>query len=615
MSRAVQHQDPAAGPVAGGRAQPPAWALRQRHLIELMDRAALRFTEQATRPDGTLIWRTRWTSMDGTDNGYEAFLSFPLFYLLGGGEHVERIARREWDAITWQFEHFGTVDREFVTGFDWFHHSESYTYIYYLALANPRHFIDRTRALRYAAMYTGEDPLAPNWDAQRRMIRGPLNGSHGPRFATTQADWDYHRPILSHYLAPYEDLPGADSSDPLFKVDWTDGETFAKILAQINARMTRGDVPLNLGAASLVTNAYLYTGEEKYKNWVLDYLSAWMERRDQNQGILPDNVGPTGRIGELMGGKWWGGYYGWRWPHGARNIVEPALVAGSCALLMTGDASWLDLCRSQLDLLWAQRREENGVLKVPARHGDRGWFDFRAPDPYLYIHLYYLSQSPEDKARLDEVFPARAGFERLPADWGAFKAGICPPGPWFAFVEGRNPGFPEQIAESTYHCVCRSLERLAADRTDPEERECYHFQPLNPVLPEGLIQLAHGTPAAIYNGGLLQAHLRYFDPARQRPGLPEHVAALVDRVGADRVGLTLVNTDPVEARGVLLQAGTFGEHEFTGGTFADSGQAARRLEVRGRHLRVQLGPAAHARLELGLRRFAHRPSYEFPPLS
>ncbi|MBM3458577.1 MAG: hypothetical protein FJX77_08620, partial [Armatimonadetes bacterium] len=176
MSSPVQSPGPTLA--AAGRRLPPAWALRQRHLIELMDRAALKFTAQATRPDGTLIWRTRWASMDGTDNGYEAFLSFPLFYLLGGGEHVERIARREWDAITWQFEHFGTVDREFVTGFDWFHHSESYTYIYYLALANPHHFVDRTRALRYAAMYTGEDPLAPNWDAERRMIRGPLNGSH-----------------------------------------------------------------------------------------------------------------------------------------------------------------------------------------------------------------------------------------------------------------------------------------------------------------------------------------------------------------------------------------------------------------------------------------------------
>ena len=143
-----------------GRRNPPNWAVRQRDLIAVMDRAAVPFVEHSTRSDGTLIQRSEWTSMDGTDNGYEAFLSFPLFYLLGGGEHIHALARKEFDAITRQYADYGTVDREFVTGFDWFHHSESYTYIYYLAMADPESHIDRARALRYAAMYTGEDPPA-----------------------------------------------------------------------------------------------------------------------------------------------------------------------------------------------------------------------------------------------------------------------------------------------------------------------------------------------------------------------------------------------------------------------------------------------------------------------
>ena len=49
-----------------GRQTPPDWAVRQRHLIAEMDRAALRFVDHATRSDGTLIQRTVWTSMDGT---------------------------------------------------------------------------------------------------------------------------------------------------------------------------------------------------------------------------------------------------------------------------------------------------------------------------------------------------------------------------------------------------------------------------------------------------------------------------------------------------------------------------------------------------------------------
>ena len=425
------------------RATPPNWAVRQRALIDLMDRAAVPFVEHSTHEDGQLVFRSEWTSMDGTDNGYESFLSFPLFYLLGGNDYIHQLGQKEWEAITRQYTNFGTVERGFVTGFDWFHHSESYTYHYYLALADPDRY--RQQALDFAAMYIGEDPQAPNWDPERKKLRSPLNGSKGPRFETTQVDWEYHRPILAQYLAPFEDMEGLDATDPHVKADWTDDEVFERVLSLINSRMTKNDVPLNLHSTSMVTHAYIYTGDDKYKNWVFDYIQTWMDHRDKNGGIVPDNIGPNGEIGELMNGKWWGGYYGWRWPHGARMIVEPSYVAGSCAALMTGDFSWLDLCRSQLDMLWDLRREEDGIIKVPARHGDQGWFDYRKPDPLYYIHLYYLSQSDEDLARLDEVFPDRAGFNNTSPSWHAGKAGPCPPTAWLAFIEGLHPSYPQQM--------------------------------------------------------------------------------------------------------------------------------------------------------------------------
>ena len=103
--------------------------------------------------------------------------------------------------------------------------------------------------------------------------------------------------------------------------------------------------------------------------------------------------------------------------------------------------------------------------------------------------------------------------------------------------------------------------------------------------------------------------MRYFDPVLRRTGLPEHVAALVDRATADQVSLTLVNTDVVAPRPVLLQAGTFGEHLFTRARL----EGGEELEVQGRYLRVDLGPGSQARLHLGLKRHVHRPSYDFPP--
>lgn len=124
---------------------------------------------------------------------------------------------------------------------------------------------------------------------------------------------------------------------------------------------------------------------------------------------------------------------------------------------MTGDFLWLDLCRSQLDLVWAQRCEEDGVVRVPARDGDQGWgFDYREPDPLT------PTSTTSARARLDEVFPDLSGFAQLPPDWGAAKAGICPPNAWFAFVEGRNPDFPGQAIETTCSSIFRSLDRMDA---------------------------------------------------------------------------------------------------------------------------------------------------------
>ena len=98
--------------------------------------------------------------------------------------------------------------------------------------------------------------------------------------------------------------------------------------------MAKGDVPLNLTATSLILHAYAYNNAPKYKQWILEYLEAWQQRTDQNGGIMPDNVGLTGKIGENMDGKWWGGYYGWRWPHGATNLLEATLIAGCNAIML-----------------------------------------------------------------------------------------------------------------------------------------------------------------------------------------------------------------------------------------------------------------------------------------
>ena len=94
--------------------------------------------------------------MDGSDDGYEAFFSIPLLYSLGGPEHLHTIARKQWQAVTWQFTQYGQVADEWDAHYDWMHHGESSQFIYYLGISDPHHFADRTRSLKFAGFYMGE---------------------------------------------------------------------------------------------------------------------------------------------------------------------------------------------------------------------------------------------------------------------------------------------------------------------------------------------------------------------------------------------------------------------------------------------------------------------------
>lgn len=595
---------------SAGTIEAPTWARLQRQAITTMNDVAGKYVERYTNPDGTLVWRDEWPGMDGSDDGYESFTSFPLFYALGGSPQVYELARKEWEAVTRQFTAYGQIYREFDAYYDWMHHGESNLYIYYFGLADPAVAIDRERTKRFAAMYMGEDPEAENWDAELRMMRSPITGSRGPRFHMTGEDWSTHRPILADYLSPYEDVPGTGADqDPLALANWNDDTIFEAVLERMNARMARGDVPLNLTSTSLMTHAFLYTGEEKYREWVIDYLDAWRQRTEANGGITPDNVGPTGKIGECMDGKWWGGYYGWRWPHGSFSILEPLLVAGTNALLLTGDRSHLDPVRDQFQRLWDLGKWEDGEFLMPARHGDVGWFDYRPADPAYLIHMYFLAGDERDLALLNQI----PGRENWPHDIEFGKGGQCAPQPWHAFSRCEFPGYAEAAMKNTLDDIDHRLEVMANDDGDPAEWDVHHWQDINPVVSEPLLQLTTGTPGVIYHGGLCHARVRHFDPVKRRPGLPDNVAALVSRIRPESVDLQLVNLDADESRDVIVQAGTFGEHTFTRGTYLDQGDELFLDDAKGcSHFRAVLGPSSTVQVRLSMQLFTKTPSYAFP---
>ncbi len=383
---------------------------------------------------------------------------------------------------------------------------------------------------------------------------------------------------------------------------------FRIILQAINQRMMRGDVPLNLTATSLMANALMYTGEDKYRRWVVDYVDGWKQRVHDNHGILPDNVGLSGKVGEHMNGNWWGGYYGWHWPHGLFNQVESTMIGGANAYLVSGDANVSGFA-SVGDRFGKQARQGRERRRAGAASPWKERLVRLSSIPTKYLaQLWYISRAPEDWERLTNLVNVES-WKQL--HYGKGKGDSEHAGPWLMYVRGENDEYPLQILQACYRETLSRLDRIRRDTTGPAEQDVHHWQNLNPVILEGLVQLMLGAPNHIYHGGLLHASVRYFDPQRQRPGLPPDVAALVERLTPNGIRLQLVNLNPSEPRRVILQAGMFAEHEFT---------RVRQVvhypyqfdTIDARRFEVELVPGAVGRLEIDMRRYVHPPTYAFP---
>lgn len=610
---------------ANHRQAPPEWALLERLLIDTINLAAVEFVERYTRPDRTLIWRDRWPGMDGSDDPYEGFMNFPLFYALGGSEEVYRLSRDVWEAITWQWTQYGQIHNEFDAYYDWMHHGESSLFFYFFGFADPYVLKDKQRTLKFAGLYTGDNPEVHNYDKEKRFIRSPITGSRGPRFQQTEEDWETHREVLEHYLPPFEDIPNVDGNDN--HCPWSDDRVYSEILKRINERQARGDVPLNLCATSLVTHAYMHTGIDSYRDWVLNYVVTWEKFTERNGGITPDNIGLSGQIGEYNDGKWWGGYYGWRWPHGAMTILEPEIIACTNAVLLTGNMECLKLARSQMDMLWNLRKQEAGAWVVPSRHYDDGWRDYRPDHPMFPIYLWNISMQEEDAERAERGGQVDQRFGKPDNRYQSYGETIGyhmgfngNTVQWFRYIRGKDPGYPVQILKMNYEMICSQLEKIRSDDCDPRLRDhdkesvsIHQWQQLMPVIIEGLAQLTLGGPMHVYHGGLHHARFRYYDANAARPGLPESVAALVESLTDKSAIVSLVNLSLLEEKKVIIQAGTFAEHCFEEAEILDdAGNVCHRVAIRDKWLLVQMKTGSRIRLRCTMSRYVNPPSYETP---
>ncbi len=612
---------------------PPNWALLQRRLFDAIEDAAPQVLERYTHPDGRLFWPPSpdFQSIDALDDCYESFHNWPLFYLLGGSDRFLADGQREFDVINEQMSQHGTghgysmVVDEYQPGYDWFHQGEGNYLFYMLCMADPTNAANIERSRRFAGLFLGEDPAVPNYDSEHRIIRCARNGSKGPaHWAFETVHWPY-----PGYNLPFYDVPGCTNHEAV-NGDPALPERLGQAMCD---RMSRGDAVVNLLATTLGANAYLLTGDVKYRDWVLEYTEAWMERADANGGIVPDNVGLSGAVGEYTNGKWYGSMYGWAWPHGWHSVGQAVGVAAQNSALLTRNLEYMDFARSQIDVLIDRGVERNDQLYVPHKYDDPGrvdyepgewmwhitrkedgtalqqdgWFEFMPMYPSDIAHLWCMSMAAPDSGRFEQT-RKRSGDPFDINSWHHTKDQGGHDWGWMAYLHGEFPEYPERILEHNLSQVQGRLDFIAQDEQEPATYNDAYFQQRNPVTCEGLVQLTMGAPLPHYNGGLLVARLRHFDLERRRPGLPPDVAALVSGLSDDWAELTVVNTG-AERRELMIQAGGMGEHEFTE-VEVDGGD--RRVAVDSRTLEVALPPHSQVRLQLGMKRFDHEPALDLP---
>jgi hypothetical protein len=269
------------------------------------------------------------------------------------------------------------------------------------------------------------------------------------------------------------------------------------------------------------------------------------------------------------------------------------------------------------------------TLLVPFRHSDRGWFDFNPMLTSVPMALWHHGCDPADRERLEEL-RKRAGYDWRTVRSFRSKEEAGHEEPWFAFLAGDNPDYPEKILAAAQAQARHRLARMRAYRdVDVAEPDIHLWQQCNPVVTEALVQLTWGGPQVIYNGGLQQARVRYYDADRRRPGLPASVAALVSSIDPLATVVELVNLDPEQDRTVIVQAGAFAEHgieavrytacqdgSWLGGLYdyghGEPAVTEQRATADGPWLTVRLPASTRIRLTLTLALRARTPSYAPP---
>lgn len=612
---------------------PPHWALLERQVLDATSEAVEEFYNHFFDERGYLLHVGRWGALDGTDDAIENFKNWTIFYALGGCEKVLELYKKGLEGTYRQYSEITTTStdvaatgcyyKEFMPMSDFMHQAEGYQGLIHQGLCEPRDPLLQNRLRRFAGFYLNEDPDAMNWDPEKKIIRSFWTGSKGPMLREGNAyDWGGDHTSGKFHLLHHK---GERTS----MMDYS--EAYPGIIHHFYyfPQSTAGDHPLNLCATQLALNAYMLDHEEKYRDWIMEYAGAWKVRAMENGGNFPSNIGLDGKTGTGVSdkwyldrnaetGKWYMGTYGWNFsffhwtkkPYHENHIYWGAWPGMGNAFLATGDPSYIDVLRSQMDNIYRQKKVIDGVEMVPRNYGihmdrDRprkfnvfdvvdekldipdgegveGWYNW-TPDLFTseLIDIWLWSMEKKD---LDRI-----------TDSG-----------WIDFLKGDNPDYPETALEEQLEYIRSRTASMRLDPTTPDTRLAdwsLWFQPVdvNPLL---RLTLGGNLTGRIWT---LHTRVRFFDPEERRAGLPRDVASLVTGMEEGVTKLTLVNINQLEPRNVVVQTGAYGEHRCR---WVEAG--GKQYPVGNRYFTVRLEPGSGAEITISAERYANQPTLSHP---
>src|SRR5438876_6531144 len=154
-----------------------------------------------------------------------------------------------------------------------------------------------------------------------------------------------------------------------------------------------------------------------------------------------------------------------------------------------------------------------------------------------------------------------------------------------ATCQAQKQSNPETALRRDLNTIQSRIDAMRRDSLPPEKRLADNMLHFNPAATASLVQLMWGGLPPGVDGGLVNARLRYFDPAHKRAGVPEDVGALVSQLTYRETVVTLVNLNTTEPRTLVMQGGAYGEHQFESVTM---GEKTTRIDSA--LLSVQLNP-------------------------